>query len=137
MRTTGPVFVVDYTDRTYEEVGAALDAWTDSLLSTRPVHRPIARVGATDRITDHVARVMMFDPDALDGAAFAELRVIAVSTGHEALTELLVYADPRTNTAAARAAAVLRARSILDGAMQRLELAHQLWETQLPTASNL
>jgi hypothetical protein len=122
MSTTGPVFVVDYTDRPYEAVCDALDGWSGDRLTTRPGRRPLARVGAVDRITDHVTRVAMFEPDAVGGTAVAELRVIAVSTGHDALTELLVFADAGDNSPAERAAAVLRARAILEGAMHRVQL---------------
>ena len=123
MSTTGPVFVVDYTDKPFEDVCAVLEQWSGSRLIPRTGRRPIARVGAIDRITDHVARVAVFEPDVVGTDAIAELRVIAVSTGHDALTELLVFADAGRHTASERAVAVLRARSILDGAMRRLELA--------------
>lgn len=125
MATTGPVFVVDYTDKRYEDVCAALETWTDTRLTTRMGRRPIALVGSTDRITDHVARVQMFDADSASDDPLAELRVIAVSTGHDALTEVLVFAEPPSDTPAGRAVAVLRARSILEGAMRRLELTPQ------------
>ena len=124
MSTTGPVFVVDYADRPYEDVCAVLEAWEGSLLTTREGRRAVAQVGAIDRITDHVARVAMFEPGS-DVDPVAELRVIAVSTGHDALTELLAFADAASPTAAGRAVAVLRARSILEGAMHHLELVRE------------
>ena len=122
MTTTGPVFVVDYTDQPYEDVCAALEAWEGSLLTTRHGRRAVAQVGAVDRITDHVARVAMFEPES-GAEPIAELRVIAVSTGHDALTEVLAFADVASPTAAGRAVALLRARSILEGAIHHLELA--------------
>lgn len=125
MTTTGPVFVVDYTDTPYTDVCASLEAWEGTRLTTRLGRRPIARVGPTDHITDHVARVAMFDAESETAAPVAELRVIAVSTGHEALTEVLVFATPGSDTPSGRAAAVLRARSILEGAMRRLEASPQ------------
>lgn len=121
MGSTGPVFVVDYTERPYEEVCAALEGWADTRLTTRMGRRPIALVGSTDRITDHVARVQLFGADSASDDPLAELRVIAVSTGHDALTEVLVFAEPPSDTPAGRAVALLRARSILEGAMRRLE----------------
>lgn len=125
MSTTGPVFVVDYADRPYEDVCATLEDWAGTRLTTEMGRRPIARVGSIDRITDHVARVPMFEAEALKGDPIAELRLIAVSTGHDARTEVLVFADPGTDTAAGRAVAILRARSILEGAMRRLERSPQ------------
>jgi hypothetical protein len=115
--------VVDYADRPFEDVRATLEQWAGTRLTSRMGQRPIARVGSTDRITDHVARVPMFEADAINGDPIAELRLIAVSTGHDALTEVLVFSDPGTATAAARAVAILRARSILEGAMRRLDTA--------------
>jgi len=71
-----------------------------------------------DRIADHIARVAMFD----DGNRIAELRALAVSTGHDAITELLLFSDVSGADTASRASAASRARSILDGATERIEM---------------
>ena len=122
MGTSGPVFVVDYVDLSFEDVCDLLEQRAGSLLTTRARPRPIARVGGFERVADHVGRVPMFDPQS-DSPSIAELRVIAVSTGRDPLTEVLVLAPPPTDTAAGHAVALLRARSILQGALGALEVA--------------
>jgi len=117
MDSTRPIFVVDYVDTSFDEVCESLADWQDHRVTSEYGRKPIARVGRLDQIADHVVRVAMFD----DGDRIAELRALAVSTGHDALTELLVFSDTSGSDAAGRAAAVLRARSILNGATQRIE----------------
>ena len=117
MDSTRPIFVVDYVDTSFDEVCESLADWQDHRVTSEHGRNPIARVGRLDRIADHVARVAMFD----DGDRIAELRALAVSTGRDALTELLVFSDPSGRDTAGRAAALLRARSILNRATQRIE----------------
>jgi len=114
MDSTRPVFVNDYVDRSFDEVCELLADWRDRTT----VGRDRAPIACVDRIADHVARVLLFDED---GAVTAELRAIAVSTGHEALTEVLVFAHPFDDTSAGRSTELLRARSILDGAIRQVE----------------
>ena len=114
MDSTRPVFVNDYVDRSFDEVCELLAGWRDRWTAGRD-RSPIACV---DRIADHVARVMLFD---VDGHAVAELRAIAVSTGYDALTEVLVFAHPFDDTTAGRSSALLRARSILESAIRHVE----------------
>ena len=116
MDSTRPIFVNDYVDRPFDEVCGSLADW----LSEVTICRDRARITCVDRIADHVARVTIFDDDR---EALAELRAIAVSTGHESLTEVLVFAHPGDGTAAGRATAHLRAQSILDSAIRHVERA--------------
>ena len=114
MDSTRPIFVNDYVDRSFDEVCELLADWRYSATPCRG-RPPIACV---DRIADHVARVTIFDDHR---EAVADLRAIAVSTGHDALTEVLVFAYPFDVTATGRSTALLRARSILDSAIRQVE----------------
>lgn len=114
MSTTGPVFVVDYTDMPYEDVCAALASFEGQAL------------GAIDHIGDHVARVAVFARGGLHTVPIAELRVIAVSTGRDALTEVLAFAAVEGDSPDDHALAVTRARSILAGVMHHLEMTSHL-----------
>jgi len=117
MDSTRPIFLVDYVDTSFDEVCKTLADWQDDRVTSDHGRNQVARVGPLDRIADHVVRVAMFD----DGDRIAELRALAVSTGHDAITELLVFSDPCGPDTARRAAADRRARSILDSATQRIE----------------
>ena len=123
MSTTGPVFVVDYTDTPFEEVCSALAALEGTRLLTRRGGLAVAAVGALDHIGDHVARAALFAGDRVDEEPIAEVRVIAVSTGHDAWTEILVFAEIGSDSPAEHAIAVLRARLILASTMHWLAAA--------------
>ena len=118
MDSTRPIFLIDYVDQPFDEVCRLLGDWQDQRVTAGRGRQPIAHTGHMDRIADHLARVTMFDDD---GDPFAELRTIAVSTGHDALTEVLVFMHPVDDTAAERSIALGRARSILEGAVRRVE----------------
>ena len=117
MDSTRPIFVNDYVDRSFDEVCGLLGDWRDQVMACHGRPR-VAGADPVDRIADHVARVALLDDH---GDVVAELRAIAVSTGHDALTEVLVFAHPFDDTAAERSTALLRARSILDGAIRQVE----------------
>lgn len=118
MDTTRPIFVLDYVDTPFDEVCDLLHAWEGHRLAVSTGGLPTARVGPVDRIADHVVRVMVFDED---DRVVAELRALAVSTGRESLTELLVVARPVDSTLTGRAMVLERARSILERATRWME----------------
>lgn len=121
MDKSRPTFVLDYVDTAFEEVCDLLNRWEHEHLSS-------LHVGPVDRIADHVVRVRILDDDVA-----AEVRVLAVSTGREPLTELLVVARPADASASGRAAVVTRARSILRDATRRIESSGH---HALPTRAN-
>ena len=118
MDKSRPTFVLDYVDTAFNEVCDLLSGWEHERLTTGTDRRPSLHVGPVDRIADHVVRIRILDDD--DDVA-AEVRVLAVSTGREPITELLVVARPTDASACGRATVVARARSILRDATRRIE----------------
>jgi len=120
MDSTRPILVLDYVETPFDEVCELLADWEGHRVTASGDRRAATRVGRVDRIADHVARIAMFD----DGnERIAELRVVAVSTGHDPLTEVLVFAHPVDATPAEREIALVRARSIVETALTRLTRA--------------
>ena len=120
MASTRPILVLDYVETPFEEVCELLADWEGQRVPTSGDRHTAVRVGRVDHIADHVARIAMFDDD---DERIAELRVLAVSTGHDSLTEVLVFAHPGDATAAERDLALVRARSIVETALARLTRA--------------
>lgn len=110
--TNGPTIVVDYVDRSYDDVCAEVARWEGDALAGEVM----ALVGAIERVAAHLAQVPM-RAEGSGGELVADLRVIAVSTGHDPRTELLVVM-PGTDPA--------RARAVLGAVTARLGAARPL-----------
>jgi len=126
--TIRPIIIVDYTNESFEHVCSRLEALQGQRLTSRG--SPIARIGPIDRVSDYAARTVAFDARTTDTRPVAELRALAVTTGREALTELLVFADAAGLTAAGRRVARVRARSILNDALHHIETHDRAVETR-------
>ncbi|HEX4820899.1 MAG TPA: hypothetical protein VFV00_11895 [Acidimicrobiales bacterium] len=118
MDSTRPIFVIDYVDRPFDAVCERLADWQDQCLFVGDDRPAVGRAGKVDRIADHVVRLAMLGDD---GRQIGELRALAVSTGDNPLTEVLVFTRPLAESASSRSVALRWARSMLETAVRRLE----------------
>ena len=90
MSTIPAVFLSDYTSKPYEEVCDLLEAWEGHALSSNVVVLPDVVFGKLVRFSPSLASLPMRTRPSVADEPFVELRVLPVSTGLDAVTELLL-----------------------------------------------
>ena len=92
MSTTGSVCIAEYVFRPYEQVCQLLEAWSGHPLSADGSTRPQYFLGDLLRVSRSVARLPVGRLGTVPTEQVAELRILPVNTGRDALTELLLVA---------------------------------------------
>ena len=114
-----PVHVPGYVDRPYEQVCAVLEAWKGRTLSDGSSSTFV--VGEVSRVSRWSAHVPIERVDPGAPPCTAELRILPIHTGRDALTELLlVMSETSSQTRACR---VERTRRLLDAVVHELDAA--------------
>jgi hypothetical protein len=101
-----------------------LAAWSGDRLWTGSPHQS-AVVGELEHVSNWLARVQILPAEGTGTEPIAELRVLPVATGREAITELLVVVACRGENDLPPRGDVHRARDILAAVCRRLVFGHE------------
>ena len=119
MSTLLAVFLSDYVDTPYEEVCDLLETWEGHGLSNNAVALPDVVFGKLVRLSSSVASLPLRARRSVsDDQPIIELRVLPVSTGLDALTELLLIAPDDAGLSAPPSERAQHPRSLLHALMR-------------------
>ena len=121
MSTTESVGIAEYVSRPYEQVCDLLEGWKGHPFSGDPTARPNYFLGDLLRVSRSVARLPVRRLGTVPTEQVAELRVLPVNTGRDALTELLLVAPGSSSMP--RVIRVQAARSLLGAVLRQLDAA--------------
>ncbi len=131
MTTIPAIFVSDYVDKSYEEVCDLLETWEGHGLSSHAVALPDVVFGKLMRFSPSLASLPVRPCPPAAEEPFIELRVLPVSTGVDALTELLLIAPDAAVASAPSSARAQHPRPLLQALVRDLDEA---FSRRIPSA---
>lgn len=123
MSTSENVSIAGYVSRPYEPVCQLLETWKGHSLSGDVTTRPGYFLGDLVRVSRSVARLPVGRRGTVPIEQVAELRVLPVDTGRDALTEVLLVTSDNAVASIPRSIRVQGARSLLDALLRELDAA--------------
>lgn len=126
------VSIAGYVSRPYDQVCQLLETWKGHSLSGDAMTRPGYSLGDLVRVSRAVARLPVGRRGTAPIEQVAELRVLPVNTGRDALTEVLLVTSDNAVASMPRSIRVRGARSLLDALLRELEAAPTSPELRSP-----